>query len=85
MTNIDTVRIIFASVIVMNDKTSYNESKMSDEDKLLEEFKKERRAISDLYLHGKITFPEYRTKVQECIGRALDKLNSLPKVSEMKF
>lgn len=33
MTNIDTVRIIFASVIVMNDKTSYNKSKIKKKQK----------------------------------------------------
>ena len=66
---------------MVNDKSGI----MSAEDKLLEEFKKERRGISDLYLQGKIDFNEYRIRIQQCIGKALDKLNSLPKVSEMKF
>ena len=56
---------------------------LTPEEKLLVDFKRERREISQLFLKADITYYEYSERVHKLISDYLDKLNQLPKVSDM--
>lgn len=65
----------------MNDKSGNK----SATDQILEDFYKEKRSIAESYVKGEIDCTEFYLKSQEVVGKYMDKILELPKVSSMNI